>query len=45
MFELKQLNILILSINIVNHNLTRIVIRNNIDLLITLVKHTRLDKI
>ena len=34
-----------LSINIVNHNLTRIIIRNNIDLLITLIKYIRLNKI
>ena len=34
-----------LSINIVNYNLARIVMRNNIDLLITLIKHIRLNKI
>ena len=35
---------LTLSINIVDHNLSRIVIRNNIDLSIILIKHIRFNK-
>ena len=34
-----------LSINIINYNLVRIVIRNNIDLLVIFIKYTRFNKI
>ena len=44
-FKLKQLNTLTLSIYIINHHLSRFIIRNNINLLITLSRHTRLSKI
>lgn len=43
-FESDQLKILTFSINIVNYNLSRIVIRNNIDLLITFIKYVRFNK-
>ena len=44
-FESEQLNVLTLLVNIVDYNLSRIVIRNNIDLLVTLNRYARLDKI
>ena len=43
-FESNQLNILTLSINIVDYNFSRIVIRNNIDLLIIFDKYIKFDK-
>ena len=39
------MNILTLSVNIVDYILSRIIIRNNIDLLVMLARYTRLDKI
>ena len=44
-FELDQLNIFIFLINIVNYNLLRIIIRNDINLSITFNKYIRLSKI
>lgn len=43
-FELKQLNIFIL-IYLIDHDFSQILIYNNINLLIILIKYTRFDKI
>lgn len=43
-FKLKQLNALTFLTHIVNYNLSRIMIRNDIDLLIIFIKHARFDK-
>ena len=43
-FESKQLNVLIFSTYIVDHNLSRIVVRNDINLFIIFVKHVKLKK-
>ena len=43
-FKLKQFNILIFLTYIINYNLSRIVIRNNINLLIIFIKYAHLNK-
>ena len=45
MFESEQLDELTLSIHIVDHSLSRIVIRNDTDLPITLTRYVRFDKV
>lgn len=44
-FKPEQLDTLILSAYIINYNLTHIIIRNNIDLPVILLRYTRLDRI
>ena len=44
-FESKQLNILTLLIHIVDYNLSRFMIRNDINLSVILFRYTRLNKI
>ena len=44
-FELDQLDVLILSVHLINYNLSRVLIYNNINLSIILNKYIRLDKI
>lgn len=44
-FELEQLDALTLSAYIVDHSLSRIVVRNDTDLPITLARHARLGKV
>ena len=45
LFEPSQLDILTLSAYIVNYNISGIVIRNDIDLPIILIRRTRLDRV
>ena len=44
-FESKQLNTLTLSIYVINYNLSHLMIRNNINLPVILIRYVRLNKI
>ena len=44
-FESKQLDTLTLFVSIVDNSLLSLIIRNDTNLSVTLVKHTRLDKV
>ena len=45
LFELSQVDALTLSAHIVDHNLSRIVVRNDTDLPVTPIRRTRLGKV